>query len=503
VTRFPLHAMLADASALQTGLDDSRDVSMRMECNRKRKPHIAVLVCCMGLAVDCYDFGVVNVIKRNMKQVYGPMSATQDATLSVSSMLGALVGMIFFGVLGDRCGRRKGFIICALLTCTGATLSACAWDPVPGQGNIYWLLTFFRLIMGFGIGGEYPTSASHTAESSSAKGSARNLAFVAASLIVGDVLAPLVVLFCMFAGFSDQATWRFAFGFGAAISLLNTILRICLIQDSDKFQREQKNAQSFGRTLKLLQKYWCPLLGTCGAWFLYDVVDYGLGLFSAEIVGESTGATAFQEVSSVLFYALIGVPGVVLSVYIVPCIGRKQAYIAGTFGMFLVFLVLALLFQELRRNRWLFNVVYGLQLFFDYSCPAAATFLIPAEIFPTAVRATAVGLSAAAGKLGAVVGIYVIGLLKASIGVQLMFGVIALICTIAMAFGYVFLPLYNDRTLHMLELVERHGSQAELYEWLYGGGRAGKGLPESCLLPNAAEAEMHARPANERGRVQP
>jgi MFS transporter, PHS family, inorganic phosphate transporter len=51
-----------------------------------------------------------------------------------------------------------------------------------------------------------------------------------------------------------------------------------------------------------------------------------------------------------------------------------------------------------------FVVVYGLTYFFANFGPNATTFLMPSEAFPTRIRSTAHGLSAAIGKLGATVG---------------------------------------------------------------------------------------------------
>ncbi|CAI0381769.1 unnamed protein product [Linum tenue] len=68
-------------------------------------------------------------------------------------------------------------------------------------------------------------------------------------------------------------------------------------------------------------------------------------------------------------------------------------------------------------NYWLrhyvgFLVFYGLSFFFANFGPDATTFVVPAEIFPTRLRSTCHGISAAAGKAGAIVGAF--GFLYAS-----------------------------------------------------------------------------------------
>lgn len=461
--------MDANDSASCTGSESAaQGTGRRAQC-------LATLVSSFGLMIDYYDFGVMNVVKSFLQEQYGEMSAAQNSTLSVSSLAGAVAGMLVIGSLGDRYGRRSMFIVCATLTFAGAALSACAWDD--GNGSIYDLLTLFRALMGFGIGGEYPISASHTAENADSDTSSRNLALVVSALSVGAALAPMVVLMILTLGGSSEFSWRFVFGFGALCSLISLSLRLMFVEDSEKFKKEQQRneREGFRQSIRKLRKYAKPLLGTCGAWLLYDIVDYGLALFSASFAEKATGATPKVAVASVLQYALMALPGAFVAVAIVPLIGRKQTYLLGTGCMMVVFIVLSTFFHEITKSIALYNFVYGLQLFFDVAGPCVTSFMIPGEIFPTAVRATAMGLSASSGKVGAVIGVYAVGLLQASIGVQHMFLVIAGICFVALVHVAALVPNYNNRTLEYLEQVDREGSKEDLYAWLYGGGTRGKG----------------------------
>lgn len=60
----------------------------------------------------------------------------------------------------------------------------------------------------------------------------------------------------------------------------------------------------------------------------------------------------------------------------------------------------------LKSNRIGFMVMYALTFFFANFGPNTTTFVVPAEIFPARLRATCHGLSAAAGKAGAIVGAF-------------------------------------------------------------------------------------------------
>lgn len=60
-------------------------------------------------------------------------------------------------------------------------------------------------------------------------------------------------------------------------------------------------------------------------------------------------------------------------------------------------------FFSSKENNLLFVVIYSLAQFFFNFGPNSTTFIYPAEVFPTAVRSTAHGISAATGKLGAII----------------------------------------------------------------------------------------------------
>merc|ERR1712070_821471 len=86
--------------------------------------------------------------------------------------------------------------------------------------------------------------------------------------------------------------------------------------------------------------------------------------------------------------------------------GRRCFQLSGFLGMSACFFAMSSLYGHKAMEVGV--VVFGLQKTFDAFGPGAMTFVIPAEIFPTAVRATCHGLSAAGGKLGAFVGTFLL-----------------------------------------------------------------------------------------------
>lgn len=456
--------------------------------SEKRPSHyswLSVVVSGIGLGIDFYDISMIASVKSLLVQQYGVMSDVQNSTLSASALVGATVGQLVIGLLGDCFGRRAMFIICALLTFSGAALSAV----VSGHdaSSVYWSLIAFRFVMGLGIGGEYPISASHTVENVDASRSARSLATVACSFSLGAVVAPALVWVCLSLGASGEFTWRFAFAFGAIASFTSFVLRYTMVQNSAAFHRAQET-KTCKKSFRMLRKSARSLLGVSGAWFLYDIITYGLALFSEEISAAASHTSLKDSVLQVLLYSFMAVPGAFIAISTIPFFGRKSTLLVSFSCMLVLFIILSVFLADLPT--WLFTILYGLQLTFDRIGPCPLSFMIPVEIFPTAVRSTAHGIAAATGKFGAIVGAYVVGSLKSRFGIQGVFAFMAITTVVEILWILVLVPDYSSSTMEQLEHMHKSLSDAQFGAWLYGRIPADIQRQTGSLLGSAAPLSM-------------
>lgn len=95
------------------------------------------------------------------------------------------------------------------------------------------------------------------------------------------------------------------------------------------------------------------------------------------------------------------VPGYWLSIATIDTFGRKPIQIMGFFLLTIIFVIIGFAYHKLSRGTLLALYVLA-QLFFNFG-PNTTTFIIPGECFPTRYRSTGHGLSAAAGKMGAII----------------------------------------------------------------------------------------------------
>ncbi|CAI0459744.1 unnamed protein product [Linum tenue] len=145
---------------------------------------------------------------------------------------------------------------------------------------------------------------------------------------------------------------------------------------------------------EFLKRHGLHLLATTSTWFLLDIAYYSQNLFQKDIftaihwIPPAATMNAIHEVFKVArAQTIIALCGTVPGYWVTVALIDKMHYVG-----FLVF--------------------YGLTFFFANFGPNATTFVVPAEIFPARLRSTCHGISAAAGKAGAIVGAF--GFLYAS-----------------------------------------------------------------------------------------
>ena len=337
-----------------------------------------------------------------------------------------IVGQLLFGVLADYLGRRRSFIATLSLLVVGAAASAASQSL--GSMSLLACLALARFVLGVGVGGEYPLSATVSSEASAATaGRGRRVSLVFSMQGVGLVLAPAVILILLrsLPSSSYGLTWRLALALGGFPGLCMLYFRFRM-KETAAFAAEAAHARDTLEKWEEVKDNGRHLLATCGSWLIFDVVFYANSLFSSEVVkhfisqppstaDSGTVHTYLLDVAlSTLYLGLCALPGYFGAMAVIDKWGRRPLQLFGFAGMTLSYIACALTLPYLASHEGLFYAVYGLSFFFCNMGPNVTTFVIPAELFPTTIRATAHGLSAASGKVGAAIGTAVMPLLLSS-----------------------------------------------------------------------------------------
>ena len=128
-----------------------------------------------------------------------------------------------------------------------------------------------------------------------------------------------------------------------------------------------------------------------------------------DVIGYSTSGVAntyeymYNTAIGNLIIVLAGaVPGYWVTVATVDTLGRKTIQLMGFSILTVLFIAMGFAYFRLSPNGLL--AIYVLAQFFFNFGPNSTTFIVPGECFPTRYRSTSHGISAAAGKIGSIIG---------------------------------------------------------------------------------------------------
>lgn len=434
----------------------------------------AILVAGVGFLTDAYDIFAINLGVSMMAYVYwqGQMPASTQTLLKVSTSVGTVIGQIGFGTMADVVGRKKIYGM-ELIVVIIATILQCTAGSSPAV-NFVAILTVYRIIMGIGIGGDYPLSSIITSEFATTKWRGAIMGAVFANQAWGQIFGGIIALILVAVYKNDLITaengaecgpacikacdqmWRILVGMGALPGLIALYFRLTIPEsprysldvelevsrvktlsttDGDSIDDEKR--QDFKTTVESLNpleqhdtfspsepkkasvkdfchhfgqwKYGKILLGTAGTWFMLDVAFYGLALNSAVIL-QTIGYASSPNVYHKLYNSAAGnlilicagsLPGYWMSVFTIDTVGRKPIQLMGFVLLTILFCIIGFAYDQL-GEKGLFACYVFCQFFCNFG-PNVTTFIIPGEIFPTRYRSTAHGISAASGKVGAII----------------------------------------------------------------------------------------------------
>jgi MFS family permease len=448
------------AIAIDTRQDDFSEMD---NAKISREQWKIMLISGMGFFTDAYDLFIIGVVMALLKPIWN-VGRIEEALVESTALLASAIGALLFGRIADMLGRKRIYGTEVLVLGAGAI--ACAFSP-----NIWWLIGF-RFILGIGIGGDYPVSATIMSEyaGKAHRGMLVSLVFAmqAAGLIVGPLLAALMLSTHL----SHDIIWRILVSFGAIPALAVYGARRHL-KETPRFLEaagQEDEAGNLKKSTNLDKRthsisFWdgfhrlvddkrilVRLIGASAAWFLMDFAYYG-NTVSSPLVLSALGGDHHSMLQKTLtqlgIFAVFAVPGYAAAVLMMDKLGRKTIQILG-FGMMAVTFGLLAIIPNIQELAYPFIVIYGLSYFFTEFGPNATTFVYPSEIFPVRVRTTAHGIAAAMGKIGGFLGVFTFPFFMRWHGLPVAEGVAAVVCIMGVVCTAFLLPETKGKSLEEL-----------------------------------------------------
>ncbi len=401
--------MSAPATAASTAIAGADDTGMfawwRAADGRARHAFVAAS---LGWMLDSFDVMLYSLVLAALIQ-----DPTLQLSTAVAGQLGALTllsaaaGGVVFGVLADRLGRKQALMAAVLIY--SIFTAACGLVQNVAQ------LAVCRILLGFGMGGEWATGVALVSETFPARHRGKALAFVQSSWAIGYGLAALVNLLVM-----PVWGWRGVFFVGVLPALFTLWIRR-KVEEPELWRRTPDAAR--GRISELFTPararttVFIILMNACclfGWWGLNLWVPAYLNL-PAERGGVGLSSSAMSwfviamQVGMWLGYVSFG--------YIADAVGRKRTYVAFV----LMASLLLPLYGYLREPLYLlllgpFVAFFGTGYYSGFGA-------VIAELYPTSVRATAAGVGYNVGRIASAAAPFVVGSMAGTQGFGVAFAI--------------------------------------------------------------------------------
>jgi MFS transporter, MHS family, alpha-ketoglutarate permease len=382
-------AIVIDRNDLDRSPDDLRLADFRRRIR-------AILVGSIGNLVEWYDFYAYAAFALFFAGSFFPGDdpVVQQLNAAVLFAVGFVVrplGGWLFGHLADHYGRRMALMWSVLLMCFGSLMIAV----IPTYASIGVaapiLLGLARIIQGLSLGGEYGTSATYLSEIADARHRGFYSSFQYVTLIGGQLCAIAVLLVLQLWLTTQQLMgwgWRIPFFVGGALAVVALLMRRNL-HETDQFVAA-KSVTRRESSVKALLNYPREVLLVVGLTMGGTTAFYTYTTYMQKFLRLSVGLTDIETTivagGSLIFALLLQPTFGALS----DRIGRKPLLI--WFGVMGTVATIPLLngLQSTRSAVVAFLLIAAAWLIVAGYTSINA--VVKAELFPTSVRATGVGL---------------------------------------------------------------------------------------------------------------
>jgi MFS transporter, MHS family, alpha-ketoglutarate permease len=357
----------------------------------------AIFIGSVGNLVEWYDFYAYAAFALYFAGSFFPNDnpVVQQLNAAVLFAIGFIVRPIggwLFGHLADQYGRRSALMLSVLLMCFGSLMIAVT----PTYASIGFgapaLLGLARIIQGLSLGGEYGTSATYLTEVADEKRRGFYSSFQYVTLIGGQLCAILVLLLLQQVFLTADELrawgWRIPFVIGALLAIVALVMRRNL-HETDAFIASKAVARRES-SVRALFNYPREVLLVVGLTMGGTTAFYTYTTYMQKFLKLSVGLTDTQT-------TLVTAASLVFALFLQPIygalsdkIGRKT--VLTWFGVMGTLFTIPLLeaLQATKSALVAFLLIAGAWLIVAGYTSINA--VVKAELFPTKVRATGVGL---------------------------------------------------------------------------------------------------------------
>ena len=379
---------------------------------------------------DSIDLGSLTFLLGSIKAEFG-LTTAQTGLISSMSFLGMFLGAGISGMLADRFGRKIVFQVSMIFWGLGSVWCAYAPDATT--------LGYARLLLGFGMGMEFPVALAIVSEFLPTANRGRYLAIMEGFWPLGFIAAG-----CLSYVLLSAFDWRAVFLAQAVPALFLFAIRF-IVPESPRWLADRGRHEDADRVMGEIERkvgerldgrvlpepkplpelargerrfsfleLWSPGYASRTVmiwltWFFALLGFYGLTTWLGALLQEA-GHSVTKSVVYTILISLAGVPGFITSAILVERWGRKPTAVLMLLGS----AVAAYLYGHSPNFNWL--IAFGLMMQFFLFGMWSVLYAYTPELYPTRARATGAGCASAVGRIGSLIGPYAIGIILPTLG---------------------------------------------------------------------------------------
>lgn len=436
---------------------NKKDIIDFINRNPKSPQRVSILylIAMTSVFADAYDLGALSIGVDSLTSELN-LTPAQVGVVTSATAIGALVSALAGGVIADRTGRYRLFIISGVLMVVAPL--GIAFSP-----NFEVVLTF-RALLGIAVGLDMPVAFSFMAELLSRERQAKLVNYWQPVSSFANIAGVLVALpLALTASVALGHLWRITSGAGALIAVFALVLRLIYSEESPLWSAQNQKLEVAAKNLSkaynvnvvvaedeksikeskhklkypvstLFQKQFLArtaLVTICA--FVQQLQYYGVGFYVPVIAGMVFGtdmvATIIATVCSQGVALLAGLVGVRLT-------DRLGLHQLGVVGYSVVLACLVLVgFLGMDGGGFMSIlpiILVALMLSGSAFGPGPLSKTLAAVCYPTEIRGLGTGWAETAGRAGSITGLFFFPVVLAMIGVDATMLVVAIFPAIAL-----------------------------------------------------------------------
>ena len=339
----------------------------------------------LGWMLDAMDFLLYVMAIGQLKEYFGFNDATAGL-LGTVTLITSAVGGIVFGIVADRAGRTKALMATILI------FSVCSLGAATSQ--TFWQLMAWRILLGFGMGGEWASGAVLVSETWPAHLRTRAISIMQSGWALGYIAAALLgALFLDVLDLGPNA-WRWLFAAGVLPALLTIWIRWKVKEPEPWVERKAQGAKGRSAFAVLFgpefrgKTLLATLLSACVQFANWGLFFWLPGFLARPVEQGGAGMSIVRSAGWIIPVQIGAYIGYNSFGFIAEKLGRRRTFVA----YLVTAAILVPLYGQLGRSPGILMALGPLLGFVGYGYFSLfGSFL--AELFPTDVRATGQGLT--------------------------------------------------------------------------------------------------------------